>query len=235
MSKDRLRHVKYLYGPILKPQRGEPGTAAAAAKRNGSDFHALSFLWSLPVSAQTPSPAFKTAHLLCFSFLLLPRLDIDSIHLEEMILPPPFLHRLNNSKRQFQGFQRCFGTRFSWIWWSLRVTHPRWDWTRYLITEDGFTVRSVTSGVLPISSRPWRHGWCFRLRFGTILTWSEAAILNPQSCGCWWRAAADLKETPRVLDKLLCVLSERHFKQANVRNQTLYRELALWFFLSWWQ
>lgn len=49
MSKDRLRHVKYLYGPVLKPQWVEPGTAVAAAKRNGFDFHYLSFLWSHPL------------------------------------------------------------------------------------------------------------------------------------------------------------------------------------------
>lgn len=49
MSKDRLRHVKCLHSPILKPQRGEFETAAAAAKRNGFDFHYLSFFWSLPL------------------------------------------------------------------------------------------------------------------------------------------------------------------------------------------
>lgn len=48
MSRDRLRHVKYLYGSILKPQWPEPETAAAAAKRNGLDFHDLSFLWNHP-------------------------------------------------------------------------------------------------------------------------------------------------------------------------------------------
>lgn len=73
MSKDRLRHVKYLYGPILKPHWGEPGTAAAAAKRNGFDFHDLSFLWSHHRSLhELQRQLFKTTqHLLCFLPLII--------------------------------------------------------------------------------------------------------------------------------------------------------------------
>lgn len=72
MSKDRLRHVKYLYGPILKPQWVEPGTAAAAAKRNGFDFHYLSFLWSHSwFLHELHHQLLKTTyHWLCFLLLI---------------------------------------------------------------------------------------------------------------------------------------------------------------------
>lgn len=125
MSKDRLRHVKYLYRSILKPQRVEPGTAAAAAKRNGFDFHDLSFLWSHPrFLHELHHQSLKTTPLwLCFLLAIIIQIghwsNISLVNYSFLLLSC----WLNKPKMPIREFQIYYSR---WEDWSHHM-NSRWS------------------------------------------------------------------------------------------------------------